>query len=151
MTSELTPSPAAVDPGLYVLVSMLRVHGIGADPAQIRHRCGTQTIGVAEILRCAKELGLKARACGSQSPRLAATPLPALATLRRGGFLLLVKVGDDKAIVQLPHSPRPTLMTRAEFEQAWDGRLLLMTRRAGLTELSRRFDVTWFLGAIRKY
>jgi subfamily B ATP-binding cassette protein HlyB/CyaB len=151
MTSEPTSSPATVDPGLYVLVSMLRVHGIGADPEQIRHRCGTHAIGVAEILRCAKELGLKARACGSKWPRLAATPLPAIATLRDGGFLLLVKVGDDKAIVQLPGSPRPTLMTRAELEQVWDGRLVLMTRRAGLTELSRRFDVTWFLGAIRKY
>ena len=76
---------------------------------------------------------------------------PAVATLRDGGFLLLVKVGDDKAIVQLPHSPRPTLMTCADFEQIWDGRLLLMTRRAGLSELSRRFDVTWFLGAVHKY
>jgi subfamily B ATP-binding cassette protein HlyB/CyaB len=151
MTSELTPSPAPVDPGLYVLVSMLRLHGIGADPEQIRHRCGTQEIGVPEILRCARELGLKARSCASTWRRLAATPLPAVASLRDGGFLLLVKVGHDKAVVQLPQSPRPTLMTRADFEQIWDGRLLMMTRRAGLTELSRRFDVTWFLGAIGKY
>jgi ATP-binding cassette, subfamily B, bacterial HlyB/CyaB len=151
MTSELTPPPSPVDPGLYVLVSMLRVHGIGADAEQIRHRCGTPTIGVAEIVRCARELGLKARACGSKWRRLAATPLPAIVALRDGGFLLLVKVSDDKAMVQLPQSPRPTLMTRAEFEQVWDGRLVLMTRRAGLGELSRRFDVTWFLGAIGKY
>ena len=81
MTSELTPSPAPVDPGLYVLVSMLRVHGIGADPEQIRHRCGTPSIGVVEILRCAKELGLKARAASSKWRRLAATPLPAIALL----------------------------------------------------------------------
>jgi subfamily B ATP-binding cassette protein HlyB/CyaB len=150
MTSE-TNLPAPLDPGLYVLVSMLRVHGIGADAEQIRHRCGTASIGVAEILRCAKELGLKARACASTWRRLAATPLPSIAPLRDGGFLLLVKVGDDKAIVQLPQSPRPTLMTRADFERIWDGRLVLTTRRAGLTELSRRFDVTWFIGAIRKY
>src|ERR1700747_1820515 len=26
-----------------------------------------------------------------------------------------------------------------------------MTRRAGLADLTRRFDITWFLGAIRKY
>src|ERR1700745_209094 len=26
-----------------------------------------------------------------------------------------------------------------------------MTRRAGLLDLSRRFDITWFLGAIHKY
>jgi subfamily B ATP-binding cassette protein HlyB/CyaB len=43
------------------------------------------------------------------------------------------------------------LMTREEFESVWDGRLVLMARRAGLTNLSRRFDVTWFLGAIHKY
>lgn len=33
----------------------------------------------------------------------------------------------------------------------WDGRLILMTRRAGLTSLTRRFDITWFLGAVHKY
>jgi subfamily B ATP-binding cassette protein HlyB/CyaB len=42
-------------------------------------------------------------------------------------------------------------MTREELEAVWDGRLVLMTRRARLTDLSRRFDVTWFLGAIHKY
>jgi subfamily B ATP-binding cassette protein HlyB/CyaB len=42
-------------------------------------------------------------------------------------------------------------MTRKEFEAVWDGRLVLMTRRVGLLDLSRRFDITWFLGAIHKY
>ena len=42
-------------------------------------------------------------------------------------------------------------MTRAEFEAVWDGHIVLLTRRAALTDLARRFDVTWFLGAIHKY
>jgi len=42
-------------------------------------------------------------------------------------------------------------MSRAEFEAVWDGRLVLMTRRVGLTDLSRRFDLGWFIGAIHKY
>ena len=42
-------------------------------------------------------------------------------------------------------------MSRAELEAAWDGRLVLMTKRAALTDLARRFDITWFLGAIHKY
>src|SRR6266404_1826053 len=42
-------------------------------------------------------------------------------------------------------------MTRAQFEAVWDGRLVLMARRATLSNLSRRFDITWFLGAIHKY
>jgi subfamily B ATP-binding cassette protein HlyB/CyaB len=141
----------SVDPGLYVLVSMLRFHGIGADPEQIRHRFGGIAIGISEILRCAKELGLKVRLRTTAWPRLATTPLPAIAALRDGTFMLLAKVGEDKIIVQSPGSPRPAMMTRAELEQVWDGQLILMTRRAGLVNLSRRFDVTWFLAAIHKY
>jgi subfamily B ATP-binding cassette protein HlyB/CyaB len=103
------------------------------------------------MLRCAKELGLKARARLATWERLASTPLPAIVALRDGGFLLIGKVGDGKALVQSPLAARPTMMTRAEFEAAWDGQLVLMTRRAGLVDLSRRFDITWFLGAIHKY
>src|SRR5216683_5019027 len=143
--------PTSADPGLTVLVTLLRFHGISADPAQIRHRFAGAPIGVPEMIRCAKDLGLKARVRTTNWDRLAQTPLPAIAALRDGGFLFLGKVGDGKAIVQSPHSPRPELMTRAELEAVWDGRIVLMTRRAGLTDLSRRFDITWFLGAIHKY
>lgn len=142
---------AESDPGLAALVMLLRFHCIGADPGQIRHRFGSAVIGVAEMLRCARDLGLKARAFRTNWSRLAATPLPAIAVLRDGGYLLLGKVAEDSAIVQSPSSTAPTLMTRAELESAWDGRLILMTRRAGLLSLSRRFDITWFVGAINKY
>jgi ATP-binding cassette, subfamily B, bacterial HlyB/CyaB len=141
----------ADDSGLTALVILLRCHGIGAEAEQIRHRCGTASIGVTEMLRCAKELGLKARAPKTKWERLANTPLPGIAALRDGGFIILGKVTDDKVLVQRPSSPRPEAMTRAEFEAIWDGRLVLMARRASLTELSRRFDITWFIGAIHKY
>src|SRR6266481_4614953 len=150
MTAE-SEKPGAADQGLAALVALLRFHGLGADPRQIRHSFGAKPIGVSEMLRCAKQLGLKARAVTTRWERLARTPLPAIAALRDGGFLILGKVADDKALVQSPVSPRPALMSRAEFEAAWDGRLVLMARRAGLSDLGRRFDVTWFYGAIHKY
>ena len=150
MTPE-NGKPGAGDAGLAALVALLRVHGIGADQEQIRHQCGGVAIGVAEMLRVARAFGLKARAYRSSWTRLAKTPLPGIAVLRDGTFLLLAKTGEDKALVQAPLSPRPTLMTRSELEAVWGGELVLMTRRAGLTDLSRRFDFTWFLGAIHKY
>jgi ATP-binding cassette, subfamily B, bacterial HlyB/CyaB len=143
--------PNAADPGLIMLVTALRFNGTGADPDQIRHRLGGVRVGISEMLRVAKEVGLKARACKTKWSRLPNTPLPAIAALKDGSFLFLGKVGDDKALIQSPSSPRPALMTRAEFEAVWDGRLVLMTRRVGLLDLSRRFDITWFLGAIHKY
>ena len=144
-----TPGPN--DPGLTALLMLLRFHGVGADAAQIRHHCGTAAIGTADMIRCAREFGLKARERKTNWARLATTPLPAIAALKDGGFLLIGKVGDDKVVVQSTKTPRPELMTRDDLDAVWDGRIVLMTRRANLTDLSRRFDVTWFLGAIHKY
>jgi len=103
------------------------------------------------MLRHAKQTGLKARVIKTTFVRLATTPLPGIAVLRDGGFLLLGKAGDGKVLVQSPLAPRPQLMTQAEFEAVWDGRIVLVARRAGLVDLARRFDITWFLGAIVKY
>ncbi len=149
MTVESKGTPP--DPGLYVLVSMLRLHHIGADPEQIRHHFGGTPIGISEMLRCAKDFGLKARERVVTWERLSKMPLPAIAARRDGGFMLLGKAGDDKILVQAAYAPRPELVTREQFEAACDGRVVMMTRRAGLVDLSRRFDITWFLGAIHKY
>ncbi|GLR86556.1 peptidase C39 [Bradyrhizobium iriomotense] len=137
--------------GLIAVAILLRCHGIAADPAQIRHRMGTARIGTTEILRCAREFGLKARVQRSGWNRLAVTPLPAIAVLRDGGFLILGKVVDDKLLVQRPLSPQPESISQAELEAVWDGDIILMTRRAALTDLSRRFDINWFIGAVHKY
>ncbi|MGY4332410.1 subfamily B ATP-binding cassette protein HlyB/CyaB [Bradyrhizobium sp. LB7.2] len=42
-------------------------------------------------------------------------------------------------------------MERDELCAIWDGGLILMARRAGLSDLGRHFDITWFIGAIGKY
>jgi ATP-binding cassette, subfamily B, bacterial HlyB/CyaB len=142
---------ALPDSGLSALVFMLRSLGVGVDPEQIRHQFPGRPIGVAEMIRCSKGLGVKARAVTSDWLRLENAPLPAIASLRDGSFLLLGRRGEDQILVQAPDAPRPAMMSRDELEAAWDGQLLLMTRRATLTDLARRFDITWFLGAIHKY
>jgi ATP-binding cassette, subfamily B, bacterial HlyB/CyaB len=137
--------------GLFALVLMLKLHGVAAEEDQLCHRMGTRRVGITEMLRCAKAFGLKARTIGTSWARLARTPLPAIAVLNDGGFLLLGKAEDDEVLVQRSSEPRPLKLKRSEFETMWDGRLVLMARRASLSDLSRRFDITWFLGAIHKY
>jgi subfamily B ATP-binding cassette protein HlyB/CyaB len=144
-------SENADESGLIALAILLRCHGIAADPGQIRHRVGGERVGVTEILRSAKDFGLKARVQRTSWNRLAVTPLPGIAVLRDGGFLILGKVIDDTLLVQRPLSPRPETMTQAELEAIWDGDIILMARRATLTDLSRRFDIGWFVGAVHKY
>ncbi|MGB8758986.1 MAG: cysteine peptidase family C39 domain-containing protein, partial [Pseudolabrys sp.] len=150
MSTE-TDSATPADPGLESLVTLLHLQGVAADREQIRHRLGTAKIGVPEMLRCAKNLGLKAKAHRTDWSRLANTPLPAIAVLRDGGFLVVAKAGEEKVLVQSPLATRPALMTQAELLAVWDGGLILMARRAGLSEITRRFDISWFMGAIHKY
>jgi ATP-binding cassette, subfamily B, bacterial HlyB/CyaB len=137
--------------GLDCLVLLLRFHGAAVDPAQIGHRFGGGPIQVTEMLRCAKELKLKARAVTVDWARLAKLSLPAIAECKTGGFLILGKIGEQGALVQDPAVGRPQLLPREEFEALWTGRLVLMTRRAVLGDLSRKFDITWFLQAMAKY
>ncbi len=149
--SDETGSTRRIDQGLEALVMLLHFQGVAADREQIRHRLGTDKIGASEILRCARDLGLKARSFRTNWSRLARTPLPAIASLRDGGFMVIGKAADDKVLVQTPGEARPAFMTKAELLAIWDGGLILMTRRAGLSDITRRFDITWFLGAIHKY
>ena len=151
VSSEI-PGPS--DSGLTALVMLLRFHGVGADPctntAPVR---GPNTIGTAEMVRCAREFGLKARELKTNWERLAKTPSgrPSRCS-RTAAFSCWARLATIRSSCNRRKTPRPELMTRADLEAIWDGRLpVLMTRRANLAELSRHFDVTWFLGAIHKY
>ena len=114
MSTESTSATPA-DPGLESLVTLLHFQGVAADREQIMHRLGTTKIGAPEMLRCAKDFGLKARACRSDWSRLAKTHLPAIAALRDGGFMIIAKAGEDKVLVQRPDTARPVLMRQAEL------------------------------------
>jgi subfamily B ATP-binding cassette protein HlyB/CyaB len=133
------------------LVLLLRFLEIATDPAQIKHQYPVATFGSSEILRCAKDLRLRARSITTTLERLAKTPLPALAEARDGEFFVLAQIASEKVLIQDPKAGRPQLLSRAEFEERWTGRLVLITRRASLSDLARKFDITWFLQAMHKY
>ena len=139
------------DTGVASLVLILRFHGIAIDPEQLAHKFGGSAIGTSEMLRCAKELHLKARVIESDWERLADTPLPAIAERPDGSFFILGKISGDTALIQDPVIGRPQVLKRSEFAAQWNGRLVLMTRRASLGELARTFNITWFLQAMHKY
>src|SRR5215469_14249398 len=103
------------DTGLSSLVVLLHFHGIAADPEQIRHQFASTAISTTDMLRCARELGLKARLVQRDMARLAKTPLPAIAEYKDGSFLVLAKLVDDRVLVQDPVARRPKLLDAAEF------------------------------------
>jgi subfamily B ATP-binding cassette protein HlyB/CyaB len=134
-------------------VLLARYHGVAVDPDQLRHRFASHSdvFGIDEALRAAKELGLKARRVVSRWERLLSTPTPALAEMSDGSFLVVGAATHGKVLVQVPGAAHPHTLTQDTFVARWTGRLVLVTKRAGLGDDARRFDVSWFIPSLMKY
>ncbi|MHB8530830.1 MAG: type I secretion system permease/ATPase [Caulobacteraceae bacterium] len=139
------------DPGATSLAFILQLLGLPADGAELLHKSGVSRLGETEILRLAKTYPIKARAIDSTVQRLAATPFPALAGAKDGGWMVVGKAAEGKVLVQDPRAGAAELLTEEGFAERWSGRLILMTRRASLSDPYRRFGVSWFVDAVKKY
>ncbi|MEP7006539.1 MAG: ABC transporter transmembrane domain-containing protein, partial [Sphingomonas bacterium] len=152
----------ADDSGLIAYATLLAIHRIAVDPAQLRHSLGHQRdIDADDIKRLAKrEEGVKAKAIRTGFEKLARTPLPALASGPNGWFLI-GRVAGDEALVQIPargtgipgDTPPAgiTKLRREGLEAIWSGELVLITTRESIGASSRAFDVSWFIPQIVKY
>jgi ATP-binding cassette, subfamily B, bacterial HlyB/CyaB len=147
------PAPDQLDTGLLCLVLLARYFGVAADAERLGHQFGTPRgpFGDTEILRAGKFLGLKCGRLASRWKRLARTPLPAIALLKDGSYVVLARVDDAQVLVQDPREPRPAVLLRESFEAAWSGSLILLTRRAMDPAAERRFGFAWFIPALIRY
>jgi len=139
--------------GLVCLLILARFYGVPADGAQLQHQFGEsgKPFGDAELLRAAKQLGFKAGLVDSEWSRLSVIQLPAIAQRKDGRYVVLAKADHEKVLVQDPGEARPLVLQRQAFEEAWNGQLILLTKRAGLRPEDLKFDFTWFIPAIVKY
>ncbi len=125
--------------GLFALEMLLRLRGTTVTAEELRQELGEGPIGVTEIRRAARVYGFSSRYRSASWDKLPDLPMPCIAGLRDGGFLLLAKANAEKALVMTPDNPRPVLMTRAEFEAEWDGRLVVLKPAKAGAGLMPRF------------
>lgn len=137
---------------LGALSLVFRYHGLATSPeALTREFAGLGAITHDDIVRIARRQGLRSRSTASSFRRLAVTPLPALAGTIHGGMMIVAKVDQDSVLIHRGHGNQPELLGRTAFEDLWDGRLILVTKRASLSDLGQRFGISWFMSAIYKY
>ena len=141
------------DSGAACLVLLLRFFGMPGDVESIRHEFGQSAtpLETKDIIRAARKIGLKSRPIKSNWDRLQKTSLPAIAKLKDDQFIILGQITEDKILVQEPGINRPITLTRKEFEQKWDGDVILATRRVPLLGKGGKFDITWFLPVLLRY
>lgn len=126
--------------GLFALEMLLRLRGAVTTEEDLRRHLGDGAIGVAELLRAARAYGFVGRPLSTTWDKLTDLPLPCIAVLRNGRFLLVGKVNHENAVVMASTIAEPTLMTRAEFEAEWGGHLVLLKPAKAFDRFMRRFD-----------
>jgi ATP-binding cassette, subfamily B, bacterial HlyB/CyaB len=146
------------DSGLIAYATVLALHRIAVDPAQLRHGLGHDRPIVADDLKrlAGRQGEVRAKSIRSTYEKLKQTPLPALANGPAGWFII-ARISDDEALIQPPYrsseglQPQAIKVTRDALEAMWSGELLLVTTREGIGGVTRAFDVSWFIPQIVKY
>ena len=151
-----------MDTGLQSLVALARFHRLPAEAEQLAHEFGIpgQHFSVETILRAAKTLTLKAKALSLGTSKLSEAALPAIAEGKDGNFFIIARItesgsqneGRSSVLIHDLRETAPRSVPEEELEQMWTGRLIVLTRRIGLTEgLQKKFDISWFIPSLIKY
>jgi subfamily B ATP-binding cassette protein HlyB/CyaB len=146
-------APTEVDTGLSCLVFMARFLRLAVEPEQIRFEAGKvdQSFTARDIVRAAKRLDLKARHAKVSLNRLEMLPLPAIAEMADGRFVILAAAAPAKVLVRDFAEAQASELTLEEFAKLWSRRVILLTKRQGVSQLVRRFDFSWFIPELVRY
>jgi subfamily B ATP-binding cassette protein HlyB/CyaB len=141
------------DAGLSALVLIARFHGVATDPSQLKHAAAVRSdaFSEAQLVLCARSIGLKARAVALIPERLGQTPFPVLVLDRTGRHFILAGSDGKTALVLEPGMQAPVVRPIDEVMERSSGRMLLFTSRASLAGELARFDFSWFIPAVVKY
>ena len=147
------PAPHAA---LQALCVLARLHQVAAEPEALAHALGLTPSSEAsqqDLLRAAQHLGLKAKRSKSAIERLNLSPLPVLARLNDGRWVVLAQCDGQRVLFLDPAAgeSRPTIEPLDVFASQWSGELILVTSRASLAGELRKFDFSWFIPALVKH
>ncbi|HFU0365613.1 TPA: type I secretion system permease/ATPase, partial [Vibrio parahaemolyticus] len=104
-------------------------------------------------LLAAKSLELKVKPVKKTVERLNFIYLPALVWREDGHHFILTKVSKEsnKYLIYDLEQRNPRVLEQAEFEELYQGNIILITSRTSIIGKLAKFDFTWFIPAIIKY
>jgi subfamily B ATP-binding cassette protein HlyB/CyaB len=153
--APLTPTPKA-DSGLRALCGIAAYYRIAADPIHLQRELALigREAGLTDLMRAGQTIGLKARRVSRTTEKqLVATPTPAIARLRGGGFVVFGgRLPDGRLRIVDPVTSIDRALTVDEFLDELEPQLLLLGRKVGGVGFDpKSFGFRWFLPSIWRY
>lgn len=146
-----------IDTALVCLVYVARVMGIPADEKQLAraYALGERLMDARLFLRAARDLGMKGRLIRPRPDKIARLPVPAVAIMKDGRFVVLGNSSGDRIVIMDPFLEKPVQAPIERFLEFWSGEVMLLTHRPNVkdlqTELVKRFNLLWFLPVFWKF
>lgn len=137
------------DKGIRALILIAKHYGLKAEYNQIKHNFtfNNEEISEVNIIRAAKQMGLKAKLVNSNIEKLKKMKFPAMIKLEKTGNIILTEINNDEfsyldldSMIQLKGKIN-------ELITGWDRKLLLFTYRETVVE-DRKFGFKWFVKII---
>lgn len=147
-----SPDSSFSESGLLGLATIARFLGIAVDLEELQRDPGSSPpVTASQLVAAARRVGLKAREVSGGWERLARAPLPALAGRRDGRYVIVLRLEQTRALVQVPGGAAATIVPRSQFEADWAGRFILLARPRLAGPYQGRFGLAWFLPYIARY
>ncbi|MDQ0322198.1 ATP-binding cassette subfamily B protein [Pararhizobium capsulatum DSM 1112] len=145
---------------LQCLALVARHHGIDLSPERLVHdyAIGEQAVPIRQILRMAKDAGLKAKSVQLtwQSLFQLGGAYPLLVQLENGNWVIVADAageGEDarvKVLDPLAQRPEFIILGQEQFTRSWHGNAILMKRDYRLSDEDQPFGFRWFLPEIAR-
>jgi len=154
MSSELVREGASVDPApasaLECLVIVGRQHGMHLTTTQLvqDNLLKDQNVSIAQLIKCAENSGMKAKAVKLDWAHLAQLKkaLPAIVWLRNGAAMVLLAVEGDPQNIRIklrdPNAADNALLVidQPRFEDIWSGDVVLVKRDYEISDEEQPFS-----------
>ena len=149
--SLIAPEKPRDNSSLACLVIVARHRGLHLSVAQLVHDnvLSGQEVTIAQLLKCARSAGLKAKATHLTWDDLnhLNKALPAIVTLRNGSSMVLLRLagGPDnpRLVLQDPNAADEAVLVidRVRFEEAWNGEVVLIKRDYEIADEKQPFSI----------
>jgi len=143
---------------LACLAIVARHHGLDLSTSQIvhDHRLSNDELSVAELVRCANAVGLRAKHVSLDWDRLThlKKALPAIVRLKNGANMVLVRVAGEaepaQVVLRDPNAGDGAnlILDRIRFEDAWGGDIILVRRNYELRDETQPFSIWLIIGLV---
>ncbi|RRJ84504.1 type I secretion system permease/ATPase [Aestuariirhabdus litorea] len=139
--------------GLPALVIGARLLGVAASVPQLQHRFppAPESDELKQLVRIAKSVGLRARLHSTSTLQLLKLPMPLLARYKDGRFIVVVRREKGEVLVQDPAKTAPERLSVDVLDNLVSGDCILLQTAGGRGAGSRRFDIRWFIPALKKH